>query len=447
MAVCVTCVVLGVGTAWILLAVRLPGKPFWVALSALPLAVPSYVAAYGWVATVNGWSGFVPAWLVLSAVSVPYVTLPAYAAMRLSDPSLAEVARSLGRSRWQAWRSATLPQIAPAVAAGTLLAALYVISDYGAVGILRSPVFTYAISRQYESFIGHDPAAILALLLVAFAVGLVLIERLVRGRSTLWRVGKGARRPVVAKSAGKATPLLLLVLSIAPVVALGVPLWALFEQLARGTARTLLWGDLLSAAWTSALVASVAALVAVVLAVPIGMLAARYRGRVVEIISVASFTGHALPGIVLGLSLVFFSLRIVPSLYQTVYVLIFAYAVLYLPKAVGSARTSIAAVPPDMPAMARSLGRGPIAAHWLTSWRIASPGITAGALLVMVTVMKELPVTLMLRPTGMETLATSIWSRTWALAYGAAAPYAVALIVLAAIPAFLLTRTSAWERE
>lgn len=445
-AVCATCLVLGVASAWVLSSVQLPGQRCWIVASAVPLAMPSYVAAYGWVAMISGWSGFFPAWLLLSAVSVPYVTLPVLAAMRLADPSLSEMARSQGRNRRQAWRLATFPQIAPAAAAGGLLVALYVMSDYGAVSMFRLPVFTYAISRQYQSFIGHDAAAVLALLLVGFAVSFVLLERLVRGRGERWRVGSGARRPAELRRAGPALAGYLLLLSLAPLIAVAVPMWTLFAQLIAGTARSLVWADLATAVFTTTWLAAAAALLAVLLAMPIGLLSARYRGRAVESIVVTSFTGHALPGIVLGLSLVFFSLRVVPSLYQTAALLVFGYAVLYLPKAVGSTRTTIATVPPSLAEMAQSLGRRRSTANWLTTWRLASPGIAAGGLLVMVTVMKELPATLLLRPTGMDTLATSMWSRTFAMAYGAAAPYAIALVFVAAIPAYLLTRPDTWER-
>ena len=439
-AVTTTCVVIGTATAWILTQAALPGRSVWLLVSALPLAVPSYVAAYGWLSTIPGTSGFVPAWLILSAVSMPYVTLPVAASLRSADPALVEVARSLGRSPWQAWRTATLPQIAPAIGAGGLLVALYTLSDFGAVSILRFDVFTFAISRQYSSFLGRDTAAVLALVLVVVALALVGLERRVRRRGQLWKVGRGARRapePVALRAwIVPATAILCL----APVGALVVPVAALFGRLADGTARSLDPGELGTAVLSTAGVAAAGALLTVALALPIGTLAARHRGRLVGLIESAGYAGHALPGIVVALSLVFLSLNVVPALYQGIVVLVVAYAVLFLPKAIGATRTSVELVPPALSEVARSQGRGPLRAFVVTTGRLASPGVAAGALLVMLTAMKELPATLLLRPTGLDTLPTEIWSRTSAAAYGAAAPYALALILLAGIPAMLLSR-------
>ncbi|MDP3968403.1 MAG: iron ABC transporter permease [Nocardioides sp.] len=443
-AVTVTCLALGVASAWLLVRTDVPMRGSLLVLSALPLAVPSYVAAFGWIATVPGWSGFLPAWLVLSAVSTPYVTLPVVAALRSADPALEEVARSLGSSPWRAWRTGTLPQVAPAAAAGALLAALYTLSDFGAVAMLRLPVFTYAISRQYSSFVGREVAVVLALVLVVGALLLVGLERAVRGRGERWRTGSGARRLAAPVRLGRATIPAVLLLLLAPAAAAAVPAVALGRRLLAGTGRRLDLGDLTSAVISTAAVASAGALLTSVLALAIGILTARHRGALVAGIEAAGFTGHALPGLVVALSLVFMSLNVVPGLYQTTTLLMLAYAVLFLPKAIGATRTSIAQVPPVLAQTARSLGRGPVAAQAATTWRLAGPGIGAGSLLVMLTAMKELPATLLLRPTGLDTLATEIWSRTNSAAFGAAAPYAVALVLLAAVPAFLLTRPQAW---
>ncbi|WP_374999657.1 ABC transporter permease [Aeromicrobium sp. CTD01-1L150] len=445
LAVCLTCLVLGVATAWVLSTVRLPGQAWWWVVSALPLAAPSYVTAFGWLSTIPGWKGFLPAWFVLSVVCVPYVTLTVGAALRRADADLIDVARSLGRSPWAAWRAGMLPQISPAAGAGTLLVALYVLSDFGAVALLRYPVFTFAIQRQYGSFIGRDNAVVLALVLVLLALAVVGLERWIRGRGLRRRIGAGTGRPVERRAAGRATVPCMALLLIAPVAALGVPVVALFRRLAQGTARTLDPTELLSAVGSTVAVAAGGALLALVLAVPIGVLAARHRGPVVTVVEAGGFSGHALPGIVVALSLVYFSLRVVPSLYQGVLVLMFAYAVLFLPKAIGATRTSVAQVSPALTEVAQSLGRRPLAAHRAVTWPLATPGVAAGALLVMLTAMKELPATLLLRPTGMDTLATEIWSRTSAAAYGAAAPYALALLVVAAVPAFLLSRPVTWD--
>jgi iron(III) transport system permease protein len=132
-------------------------------------------------------------------------------------------------------------------------------------------------------------------------------------------------------------------------------------------------------------------------------------------------------------------------MYQTVLTLAVAYAVLFMPNAIGSVRASTSQVPPMLEQIARSLGRSPIRAWTDVTARIAWPGVAAGALLVLLTAMKELPATLMLRPTGLDTLATELWTRTEIAAYSQAAPFAVALVLLAALPAFLVSRTMGGE--
>jgi iron(III) transport system permease protein len=138
---------------------------------------------------------------------------------------------------------------------------------------------------------------------------------------------------------------------------------------------------------------------------------------------------------------------VLPAIYQTLFTLALAYAVLFLPKSLGASRAAIAQVPPVLEQTARTLGRGPLRAWTDTTLRLSWTGIAAGALLVLLTAMKELPATLMLRPTGFDTLATQLWSRTEVAAYGAAAPYAIALIALAAVPAWLLSSAATAESK
>ncbi|MDT0200318.1 iron ABC transporter permease [Nocardioides sp. AE5] len=438
-----SCLVLGTATAWLLTCTTLPGRGLWLVAAAMPLAVPSYVAAYGWMTTFPLFHGFWPSWMVLTAVCTPYVTLPTVAAMRRADMTLVEIARVSGRRPATAWLVGLGPQVAPAAAAGTLLAALYALSDFGAVALLRFQVLPYAIHRQYNSFLGRDRAAVLALILVVGALLLVLAERRTRGNSDRWSVSRGAARPVspirIGAWAGPATA----VVALPVMVGVVLPVIALFRRMLLGTRRPLDWADLASAVQTTAAVSLMGGALALVMASFIGVLAARFHGRLVGVVETLSFSSHALPGIVVGLALVYFSMRAVPGLYQSIWVLVFAYAVLFMPKAIGAVRTAVAAVPPTLGQVAATLGRNPVQSGLLTA-RLAAPGVMAGFLLVVVTVMKELPATLMLRPTGMETLATEIWDRTSSIAHGSAAPYALALVLLASVPAFFLSRRSTW---
>lgn len=446
LAVALTCLVAGVAIAWLLAVSDLPGRRWLLAANAIPLAVPSYVAAFGWLDSFPELRGFWPSWAILTAACVPYVVLPTVAVLRTADYSLVDVARSLGRTRWGAFRSGLLPQLAPAALAGALLAGLYALSDFGTPGLMRHEVLTFAVYRQYGSLVGRERAALLALVLVVLALALVGLERLVRGDSARWSVSRGATRPPVPARLGAWTgPGLVLVLLPALVAAV-VPCLALLRRLSLGTRRPLDPAELGSAVWSTLQVSVLGGLVALVLASAVGVLAARHRGPLVSALEASSFAGHALPGITVGLSLVYLTLRVGPSLYQTLVVLVLAYAVLFLPKAVGAVRTAVGAVPPSIAEVAMSLGRSRVRANLVTA-RLAAPGISAGFLLVVITAMKELPATLMLRPSGFDTLATEIWGRTSTSAQGAAAPYALALILLASVPAVILSRSSTWERR
>lgn len=444
--VTISCLILGVLTAWVLGCTRVRHPGFWTVMAVLPLAVPSYVAALGWVIAGSGVRGFFPAWLILTAVSTPYVTLTTLAALRRADQALIDVARTAGYSPIKALRIGLLPQILPAAIAGGLLAALYTISDFGAVAMLRYPVFTFAIHRQYNSFLGRDLAAVMSLILVVVVLLIIWGERFARGRGQRWNTASGVQRPLVRVALPLTIAIPLWTVVAAPVVVgLIVPVGTLVHRLFDlGSRWPLDWSRLFDAGLVTLGVALAGGGLALLLALPIGVLAARFQGRTVAGIESVGYTGLGLPGIVVGLSLVFAANRAVPSLYQTTILLAFAYAVMFMPKALGAVRTSVETVPPALPQVARTLGRTPVQASGVTM-RLASPGITAGLLLVIVTVMKELPATLMLHPTGMETLAMMVWSRTQLGAHAAASPYAVAIIVLASIPTILLTRRSAWE--
>ena len=439
--VIIGCLVLAVPSAWLLARTNIPGRALFLVAAALPLAVPSYVMAYAWIAEFPWMSGLLAAALVMSLATYPYVAIPLTAALRSIDAGHEEAARSLGLGPLAVARRVTVPLAWPAAAAGLLLAALYTLSEFGTVAIFRVDAFTRVIYTAYRASFDRTTAAVLALILVVLALVLVLIEARARGKAQRWRVGSGVTRPAPRHRLGRwGTAFGLTWLIGVAALALGVPAWSLTLRLLESQRTTFDVTELLGALAGSVSSSLLGAALALVLALPIAILAARYTSRLVRGIEGAAFLGHALPGVVVGLSLVFLTLAVLPAAYQTLAVLAFAYAVLFLPKAIGASRSSIAAVPPALESTARSLGRGPVRAWFTVTGRLAWPGIAAGTLLVVLTAMKELPATLMLRPTGFNTLATQLWSRTEIQAFGSAAPYALAMILLASVPAWLMGR-------
>ncbi len=431
--------VIGVTAAWLVVRSDLPGRAALRILLALPLAIPSYLAAFAWVSWRPQLAGFGGAVLVLSLVSYPFVYLPAAAALRHIDPAQEEVARSLGRGRIHTAVGLTFRQIKPAVTAGSLLVALYVLSDFGAVAAMRYESFTWVIYGAYRAGFNPSRAAILALTLVLIALVLVVAEGRVRGRADTARVGSGTARAATPVRLGRATPVAYLFVAVVLGAGVGFPIYRVVHWVT-AYQSTSVGLDSVAAALFETLRLSILASVAVVLlAVPVGVLAVRYRGRTSAAIERSTFVAHALPGIVVAIALVFVGVRILRPFYLETPLLVLGYVVLCLPLAVAAVRTSVELSSVRVEEVARSLGCTPRAVAWRVTTPLALPGIAVGAALVFLTTMKELPITLVLHPTGVETLATRLWAATSVSDYAAAGPYALALVIFGAIPTALLT--------
>ncbi|MDJ0461916.1 iron ABC transporter permease [Streptomyces sp. H27-C3] len=432
--------VLGISLAWLTARTALPWARGWSVLATLPLAVPSYVAAFSWLSAFPELAGFTGAALSLTLVSFPYVYLPVAAALRGTDPAQEEAARSLGLGPVRTFRRVTLPQLRPAAAGGAVLVALYVFSDFGAVSLMSYDTFTRGIYTSYRSSFDRTPAAALSVVLVLLTVALVAAEARTRGRAGYARTGTGTARPAVPAPLGRWRVPALGWCGVVTAAAVGFPLATLGYWLAVGSSATWDPAGLAETAWATLGVAAAGAALTTVLALPVGVIAARYRGRTAHLLEQSAYAGHALPGITVALSLVFFAVRYARPLYQELPLLVCAYAVLFLPVAVSATRAAVLQAPPALEDVARSLGRSPWRVLREITVPLAAPGVAAGAALTFVVCMKELPATLLLRPTGMDTLATRLWTETGSGSFAAAAPYAAALILLAAIPSYLLGR-------
>jgi iron(III) transport system permease protein len=225
-------------------------------------------------------------------------------------------------------------------------------------------------------------------------------------------------------------------------LSLGVPLYALGYWMQRGSSTTLPGSSVLSALWTTIAYSAVAALVATVAALPVALYAWRRRTFIARAAERSAYLTRALPGIAVALAIVYFSLHFFPGLYQRPPMLVLAYAILFFPLALTGVRSSLARVPRELEDVARSLGAGPMRILGRVILPLALPGLGVAAALVAISTSTELTATLLLHPTGSETLATQFWMYTSGLAYGAAAPYAALMIGLSALPVVLLARRS-----
>jgi iron(III) transport system permease protein len=438
--------VIGVAAAWLVVRTDLPGRRVWRLALVLPLAVPSYISAFVWIELAPGLAGLPGAVLVLTLTTFPYVFLPVMAALLRVDPAQEEVAAALGRGRAAVAWQVTLRQIRPSIAAGALLVALYALSDFGAVALMRYEVFTWVIYGAYRS--GFDPtrAAILSLVLVALAVVLVVLEARARGRARA-RVGSGVPRPGRPVHLGAWRLPALAGLGVVSIAALAIPAASLVRWMLEGAADPVDSAALLAAILATLRISALAAVACVALAVPVGILAARYPRPATHLLERATFTGHALPGIVVAIAMVYVGVTLLRPIYQETPLLVLAYVVLFLPLAVGAVRTAVEASPVRSEEVARSLGLRRIDVLYRVTLPLAAPGIAAGAVLVLLTAMKELPATLLLHPTGTETLATMLWRHMLVSDHSAAAPYAALIVLGAALPAAFLGRFGQLRRD
>ena len=451
--------------AWLTERTDLPGRRVWTVLAMMPLVIPSYVGGFTLIAMFGPRGvlqellspfgverlpsiyGFTGALCVLTLFTYPYIFMSTRAALHRFDPSLEEAARSLGFNGLQTFLRVTLPNLRPAITAGGLLVALYTLSDFGAVSLLRFNSFTRAIYVQYLSSFDRNTASLLSLALIAFTIILLLLERNSRGRG---------RPRYYRSSAGVAAPRKRIVLArrkwpalafcgTVVMAALVLPTSVIFYWLLRGLAS----GESLAPVWTATLnsfrAGALAAVVAAVLGLPVSYAAVRMGGRLMSLAARAVYLGYGLPGIVIALSLVFFGANFALWLYQTMWMLVFAYVVRFLPQAMGAMQTSLLQMNPRLEEAGRSLGLGNRAVFRRITAPIVRPGVLAGMALVFLTTVKELPATLLLSPTGFSTLATQIWSATDEAFFARAAAPALVLLVMSAFSIFLVLMQE--ERE
>lgn len=443
---------LGVPIAWLTTRSDLPARRFFAIATALPLVIPTYVGAFALVSVfargglLEDRFGIVPpspygfwgAFAALTLFSFPYVLLTVQAGLRGLDPSMEEASRSLGNGPVRTFVKVTIPQLRASAAAGGLLVLLYVFSDFGAVSILRYSTFTRGLYLQYRSAFDRAPAAMLGLLLVALTIAVIVAEaRLARDRGGQFR-SRGPTRPAPTIPLGRWRWPAATLCSGVVAVGLVTPVVVVSFWMVRGLQAGEEINVALGAAGRSLLAAGLGATAGVLAALPIAIWSARSSSRLARLIERASFTGYALPGIVVALALVFVGIRVATPLYQTLAMLVFAYVVLFLPQAVGAIRSSLLQVTPDVEAASRTLGVSRLGTLRRVTVPLARRGAFAGGALMFLTALKELPATLLLAPTGYDTLATRVWSGTAEAFYTRASVPALLLIVLGSVPLALL---------
>jgi iron(III) transport system permease protein len=423
--------VLGVAVAWCLVRTNVPARRVLGVAAALPLVLPSFVAAFAWISAFaeggllqellgvgRSWRmrGLGPAAVILTLISYPYVYLPVAARLAGLPRSVEESARALGAGPLRVFATVVLPGIRSAVAAGTLLVFLYGVSEFGAVSLLRYDTLTLRIfaTRLLEP----EAARAMSLVLGALALAVVAAERRVAARARRDEPAAAGGRPAVTRLGIGRVPVAAFLVAVVS-VALVVPVAVLARWAARGLTggRDLLGrgaglGELAAPTAQTVGLAVASAITAVAVVLPVAYLTRRFRARSGEVANLFVVAGFALPGLVLALSLVTITLRVpvLFALYQTVPLLVFAYVVHFGAQALRAGEVAVESVPERLREAARSLGAGRLRRFATVEVPLMAPMLAAGAGLVLLSVAKELPATLLLSPIGVDTLAVRIWS-------------------------------------
>jgi iron(III) transport system permease protein len=442
---------LGVPLAWLTARTDLPGRGLWSVALVLPLAVPTYVGAFAFVAALGPRGllqqllerpfgvqrlpeiyGFGGTTLALTLFTYPYVFVTVRGALLRLDPAFEQASRSLGAGAWKTLVRVTIPLLRPSIVAGCLLVALYTLSDFGAVSLLQYTSFTRAIYLQYQGSLDRSMAALLALALVALTGVILLAEGASRGRARYYRFARSTAPPDRIRLGRWTAPALLFCAATA-LAAVALPVAVLLYWLARGLAAgsvrfDSLWLPVLSSGYG----AGAAAAAALFAAGPVAVLAVRHPGPLSTAVERITYGSFALPGIVVALALVFFGANFAPVLYQTLALLVFAYVIRFLPEAVGSLRSGLLQVNPRLEEAAAGLGRRRHQVFVTVTAPLIAPAALGGIALVFLSAVKELPVTLLLSPIGFKTLATATWTAAASGLYAQAAPPALLLVLISA---------------
>ena len=424
-ATAVACMFLGTTLAWLVARTDLVARRFWRVVLPLPLVIPSFVGATA-LLSAFGQGGLVPflpriegfwgAFIVLTALSYPYVYLPVLARLSTTVPTLEEAARLLGSHTGRTLTRVVLPHIRDSVAAGTMLVFLYGLSDFGAAALMRYDTITRAIysSRLFD----RATSLTLGLVLALLALIVALIER---AATPDRRPGKGIGREQVQyrlrRSSVPAAVLASGVVGLALVAPVAVfMLWVIRGSTTVGVGYSGIGdglGFLIGPILNSAVAAVAAGVCAVAVTLPVAYAVARRRNWLSHAAAASVTSVFALPGLVVALAVVFWAIqapRPLAAVYQTFPLLVLAYVLHFGAQSMRASQAAISDVPLRYEDAARTLGVTARRRFLTIDLPLVMPGLVTGGGLVLLSTLKELPATLLLAPIGFETLATRIWN-------------------------------------
>jgi iron(III) transport system permease protein len=444
------------------------------------MAMPGYIVAYAyvdflsyagplqsWLRGIMGWRTPADYWFpeirsiggaiaVLSMVLYPYVFLTARASFIRQPATQLEVARALGQTPFGAFRRVALPLARPGIAVGVSLALMECLNDIGAAGFFGVRTLTLGVYTTWLSQGNLGGASQIAAVMLLFIFVLVWFEQRARRRQSYVLPAQRPRQPDRIRLNGWQRVLAVIVCGTPVIIGFVIPALVLMSFAARRL-EDVFSLTYLRAVGHSLLLATVAAVIAVALALMLGYASRIGRqGPTRQIIRVASM-GYAIPGTVLGIGVLIpfaafdnaldsflrdaFGVSTGLLLSGSIAAIIFAYVVRFLAVSFGAIETGLQKVTPNVAAAARTLGRGPLAAFREVHLPLLRPALVSAALLVFVDCMKELPTTLILRPFDFETLATTVFTLVSNELLEESAIPALTIVLAGLLPVILLSRT------
>lgn len=456
LAVVLTSLFIGLLVSIFTVRYELPASKILFSLTILPLVIPSYIGALTYVSAfsprglfvdlfssfglyqISGIDGFVGSWIVLTLFTYPYVQLVCSSALRNLDSTVEDAARSLGVKKIKMYTSVVLPRLKKPIIYSSLLVGLYVISDFGAVSLMKYGTMTKAIYSYYVININGDPVIFYSTILIFLALIISFAQR----GSDISRSAKvsGTPREIEKIKLSKKPKILVLTFFFVLIFfSLFVPVSVLGYWLFRGLAQGNSVSGALSGILGSLSAATVTSILAMIIATPIVVMISQYRSKFGDLFEKVTLTLYGLPHIAVGISMLFITIKIFPSIYQTFITLIISYLIVFLPQAVGGGQASMEQVKLSYIEASSGLGFSKIDTFFKITFPLIYRGLLAGAALVFLSTMKELPQTLLLRPTGFSTMAVDIWSNASEALFTQAAFSAFILLAISAFPTYILS--------
>ncbi|MCW9023275.1 MAG: iron ABC transporter permease [Gammaproteobacteria bacterium] len=459
------CMLLGVSAAWWISRRTFPGRKLAVWLMILPLTIPTYVFAHIYTSLLeeDGWLGrlwqylfgaesvipelynIVGVTFVLTLAGFSYVFLLVRDALSRSQRVLDEAARVHGASPSQVFWKVNLPLLRPAIAAGLALVVLHVLSDFGAVSMLRYQTFTLSIYLQMSGRFDYQAAAGLSMVLVCLSLTFLILERFFRNRQRYYGNAQSKRFEPPAAT-GFETFMIWLWLGLIALLSFILPLaWMLawsWEAWVGDLITNEFWGYV----GNSLTISIMAATLTVIVALPVALYHARVRSYLSQTCLHISSIGFVLPGPVIALGILAFVLAQMPTIYGGMTVLVIAMVIRFLPLAIQSQEAAAQQLTPSIEQAARSLGAGTFENLRRIVLPILSGGMMSAWVLVFIDTLKELPATLILRPTGFDTLPVRIWIEASEEMLELAAPAALMLVIGTLPVLWLMMRSESAKR-